>query len=640
MGKVAASTIYRFETIRTRFVASRVWSPLLVLLVVAPVLFVQLGAAKLWDIDEPRNAGCAREMLERNDYVTPLFNGELRTHKPILLYWEMMLAYRALGIHEFSARLPSVILGLGTCLLTWAIGRRLFSNRVGVLAGCALGTNIMFVMAARAATPDATLIFWMTASLAAFVYAVFPGSVTTGRSDAGDGVPQQPPAANIPLISRWQAIAAYSLMGAATLAKGPVGFVIPTAIAGLFFLVITRRERGRLAEGHGATSRWVKAVTRVRAGLGWFASVFHPLHLVRTTWRMRPLTALVCLSVVALPWYVWVGVRTDGEWLRGFFIEHNLERATRAMEGHRGSALWYYPAAILVGFFPWSLFALPIVLDLRLVLRHERHRRAATFLLSWVAVVVGAFSIAKTKLPSYVTPCYPALALLVAHLLVRWSRRESPISVRWMKLAYACSIIVGVGMLIALPLLAARFLPGNGILGAMGILPMVAGAAGWWMVSRHRPWLPRFHALSAVLIIAVAFGWGVVRVSRQQTYDRLLRRFPDDERTPVVALGCLEPSWVFYSGRVIPEVGFPVSGVASADIDWKPGGWYRNMPPVDRYWERHPDAYVLMTEEGWHRLKCDAQSHQIVARARRFLKPGTVLLVRRSRLSGAVTSTR
>ncbi len=637
MGKVAASAIYRFETILTRFVARRAWSPLLVLLVVAPVLFVQLGAAKLWDIDEPRNAGCAREMLQRQDYVTPVFNGELRTHKPILLYWEMMLAYRTWGIHEFSARFPSALLGLATCLLTWAIGRRLFSNRVGVLAGGALGTNIMFVMAARAATPDATLIFWMTAALAAYVYAVFPDSGTTGR--AGDGVPKQPPAANIPLISWWQAIAAYSLMGMATLAKGPVGFVIPTAIAGLFFLVITRRGGRPLVDRSDATSRRAQPLAVVRAGLGWLASVFHPLHIARTAWRMRPLTALVCLSFVALPWYVWVGVRTDGEWLRGFFIEHNLERATRAMEGHRGSALWYYPAAILVGFFPWSLFALPVALDLRLVLRDERHRRAATFLLSWVAVVVGAFSIAKTKLPSYVTPCYPALALLVAHFLVRWSRRESPISVKWMKLAYACSIVVGLGMLIALPLLAVRFLPGNSVLGAMGILPMLAGAAGWWMVTRRRLWLPRFHTVAAVLIMALAFGWGVVRVSRQQTYDRLLSRFPDDERTPVVALGCLEPSWVFYSGRVIPEVGFPVSAAASADTDWRPGGWYRTVPPVDRYWERHPDAYVLMTEEGWRRLKCNTQTHQIVARTRRFLKPGTVLLVRRSRLTGGVTST-
>ncbi len=640
MGKVAASAIYRFETILTRFVARRAWGPLLVLLVAAPVLFVQLGAAKLWDIDEPRNAGCAREMLQRQDYVTPVFNGELRTHKPILLYWEMMLAYRAWGIDEFSARFPSALLGLATCLLTWAIGRRLFSNRVGVLAGCALATNIMFVMAARAATPDATLIFWMTAALAAYVYAVFPGGGAASRAEDGAGVPKQPAAAKLPLISRWQAIAVYSLMGMATLAKGPVGFVIPTAIAGLFFLVVTRRV-GRLpTDERDETSPKFRAVADVRSGLGWLASVFHPLHIARTAWRMRPLTALVCLSFVALPWYVWVGVRTDGEWLRGFFIEHNLERATRAMEGHRGSALWYYPAAILVGFFPWSLFALPVALDLRWVVRDQRRRRAATFLLSWVAVVVGAFSMAKTKLPSYVTPCYPALALLVAHFLVRWSRRESPISARWMKLAYACSIVVGLGMLIALPLVAARFLPGNGVLGVLGLPPLLAGGAGWWMVTRRRSWLPWFHTVAAVFIMALAFGWGVVRVSRQQSYDRLLSRFPDDERTPVVALGCLEPSWVFYSGRVIPEVGFPISGAGSADTAWKPGGWYRTVPPVDRYWERHPDAYVLMTEEGWRRLKCHTRTHQIVARARRFLKPGTVLLVRRSKLPDAVTSNR
>ena len=54
------------------------------------VLFTHLGGARLWDRDEPRNAGCAVEMLARADWVTPVFDGELRTHKPILLYWFIM----------------------------------------------------------------------------------------------------------------------------------------------------------------------------------------------------------------------------------------------------------------------------------------------------------------------------------------------------------------------------------------------------------------------------------------------------------------------------------------------------------------------------------------------------------------------
>jgi 4-amino-4-deoxy-L-arabinose transferase-like glycosyltransferase len=79
----------------------------LVTAVAAFVMLTNLGGPRLWDRDEPRNAGCAREMLTRNDWVVPTFDGELRTHKPVLLYWCIMTSYLSLGVNEFAARLPS-----------------------------------------------------------------------------------------------------------------------------------------------------------------------------------------------------------------------------------------------------------------------------------------------------------------------------------------------------------------------------------------------------------------------------------------------------------------------------------------------------------------------------------------------------
>ena len=131
----------------------------------AIVFFFNLGGPKLWDRDEPRNAGCAREMLERHDWVTPYFNGELRDHKPVLLYWFMMSAYAVFGINEFSARFWSALLGVGTVLMTFDLGRRWFGLRAGFWAGMMLSTCMMFPVAARAATPDSVLIFFATAAL-------------------------------------------------------------------------------------------------------------------------------------------------------------------------------------------------------------------------------------------------------------------------------------------------------------------------------------------------------------------------------------------------------------------------------------------------------------------------------------------
>src|SRR3954468_20902218 len=80
----------------------------------ALTFFTNLGVPALWDRDEPRNAGCAREMLARGDWGVPMFNGELRTPKPVLLYWLMMPAYAAFGDPEFAARFWSAALGVGT----------------------------------------------------------------------------------------------------------------------------------------------------------------------------------------------------------------------------------------------------------------------------------------------------------------------------------------------------------------------------------------------------------------------------------------------------------------------------------------------------------------------------------------------
>ena len=100
---------------------------LLLIVVSATVFLTNLGGPPLMDRDEPRNAGCAAEMAARGDWVVPWFNDELREHKPVLLYWLMMSAYAVFGVNEFAARFWSAALAVGTVLMTYHIGRRLFN---------------------------------------------------------------------------------------------------------------------------------------------------------------------------------------------------------------------------------------------------------------------------------------------------------------------------------------------------------------------------------------------------------------------------------------------------------------------------------------------------------------------------------
>ena len=124
---------------------------LLIIFVSGIVFFSNLGEAKLWDRDEPRNAGCAKEMMDRGNWVTPIFNDELRDAKPVLLYWFIISAYKVFGITEFAARFWSAVAALGTVGCTYFIGQRLFDRRAGVLSAIVLASSLMFGVAARAA---------------------------------------------------------------------------------------------------------------------------------------------------------------------------------------------------------------------------------------------------------------------------------------------------------------------------------------------------------------------------------------------------------------------------------------------------------------------------------------------------------
>src|SRR5207244_9521734 len=147
------------ESWRTNVLWSQLRQIALITAIAAFVMLTNLGGPRLWDRDEPRNAGCAREMLARSDWVVPTFDGELRTHKPVLLYWCIMASYLVLGVSEFAARLPSALCAIGSVICTYRMGRRLFGPQAGVWSAIALATSLMFVIAGRAATPDSLLTF-------------------------------------------------------------------------------------------------------------------------------------------------------------------------------------------------------------------------------------------------------------------------------------------------------------------------------------------------------------------------------------------------------------------------------------------------------------------------------------------------
>lgn len=602
----------------------------LVALVAAIVMFTNLSGPRLWDIDEPRNAGCAREMWLRGDWIVPTFNAELRTHKPVLLYWCMMAAYTVLGVGELAARLPSAMAAIGTCVCTYLMGRRLFGPRAGVWAGVALATSLMFAVAGRAATPDSLLIFSTTLALTIYVCGTFRARHETTPLDSPPQL--QSPGHYFP--QHWPTAAAmYAAMGLAVLAKGPVGLVLPTAVIGMFLLIV-RRSRSGYPER-------LSPASLTRAVLG----PFEPLHFLATCWSMRPLTAIFAAAAVAVPWYWAVHLATDGAFTQGFLFEHNLERATSTMEGHSGNVL-FYPGAILLGFFPWSVFALPLLIDLVLQLRRRENFNPAYVLAAcWVGVYVVLFSLARTKLPSYVTPCYPALALLVGCYVDRWSREATAVAGRWLPISFGCLALVGAGLTVALPQVAQRYLPGEEWLGLIGLTPLVGGiaCAGLVVVRNYREAAAAFGATS-VAFTTMFLAVGTERADKHQHNHVLLETISAHAADPRVAsYRILEPSWVFYGGRPVLELprrkDQPPNLSPRTEAE---AAWLSHFSPPDQvaqYFASHSRGFVITTADQYQRLLSHLPPDVVVlAETQRFLKDDRLVLLGRrgeaARLAG------
>lgn len=491
----------------------------LLLAVTAALTLPNLGAGALWDVDEGVNAGCTREMLEAGTWVVPTFNGELRTAKPVMLYWIQRASFLAFGVSEWAARLPAAVLSMGTVLLVYELGRRMFGAATGVLAGVALASAVEFCKLAHAATPDAPLVFFTVLTLTLF----WVGHENGGRTWFG-------PAA--------------AASGLAVLTKGPVGLALPGLVVLTYFA--WNRELRRLLD-------------------------------------RRLVGGILVWVLVAVPWYALVISETRGAYL-AFFKDENANRFLNPMEGHRGPVV-YYLGAVLAFFAPWSVFLGGAVWYAVKGARQSppaaagglpTETRAYRFLLCWAGCYLVFFSLAATKLPNYIAPLYPALAVLTARMLVRW--REGAIApARWVMPAAVggvavVGVVVGVGLLVVggvvpVPAKGLRVLPALAPWAGLGLI-LVAGAAamGWFLRVGNRPAVVRAVATAAVLFVGLTAAFPATAVDAYKAPKGLVAESGADQPDREVRLASLDytqPSVTFYAGRRVERL---FSAAAAAEF--------------------------------------------------------------------------
>jgi 4-amino-4-deoxy-L-arabinose transferase-like glycosyltransferase len=569
------------------------------------IFFVNLGAVRLWDIDEAIFSQAAAEMYQRGDYVVPYFNDQLFPDKPGLMYWTMISAYKMFGVNEFAARFWSAVFGMGSVLLTYQLGRRLFSASVGFWAGLALATNLNFGIIARAATPDSLLTFFSTLALLIFVC----GALRRGSSVISDDGSPVPDLAE----PSWGTYAlTYAAMGAGVLVKGPVGVVLPTAVIGLFLL--TTRGPNTLAQlpadpPRGGRWAWLRRL------LDAMVRTFAPAHFVRTVWRMRPLTAVAAVLLVAGPWYVWVGLRTDWQWPAQFFGVHNFGRFLSAMDNH-GGPIFYYLLVIPALFFPWSIVLGASLRELILsATRASRYRAGAILVACWLIVELGFFSLASTKLPNYIIPCYPALALMTALFVDRWFSKPASVPRAWLWVTFGILAVAGLGIVVGMPVAARVLAEPNWALGLAGLVPLVGALVGLWFVGRWQ--LSRAAIALGVTAAALSLflsGVTVLEADRFHNTQQFVDAIAEQSAGPaqVASFRYFRPSMVFYGHR-------PISKLAVAE-------------DVPEFFRTHPqDAFLYTLDEQMPKLsKLLPADVTVLETHRPLFKRGKILLLGRA----------
>jgi len=267
---------------------------LIILALATATIFANIGGLDVYALDEAKNAEAAREMFISGDYVTPFYNGELRTDKPPLHYYFMSIGYSLFGVNAFGARSMNALFGILTVLITFLFAKKQFNEKVAIYSSLVLITSLHFNMQMHMSVPDPYLIFFLTWAFFSFYEAYLENNW-------------------------WQKLFFYFAIGCGLLLKGPVAVGL-TGLTALIFLIVNK-------------------------DLKW-----------KTIWRLQPFGGLLLTFAVAIPWYWAVHQATDGLWTEEFFFKHNFSRYSDAMEGHNGIFLLTFGYAFLLGMLSFLAF--------------------------------------------------------------------------------------------------------------------------------------------------------------------------------------------------------------------------------------------------------------------------------------------
>jgi 4-amino-4-deoxy-L-arabinose transferase-like glycosyltransferase len=458
----------------------------------------------LWDRDEPRFSQATVEMIKSGNYLYPTFNGSLRPDKPIMIYWIMSLAVRLCGENEIGFRFVAALSIALAMLGTYWIGRRVLNPRAAFWSAVVLACTPLAAFEGTMATTDAFLLLIFVVTMATLIHS-FQGSFS------------------------WKHALVFGLLcSAALLTKGPVGIGIPI--------------------------------------LGTLGTCWLGRGEIEPNWKSQGLVKLAVAAVLGIAIFVAWGIPANnatvsklypkGEYLELGMGHHVVERASRPLEHHGGSFLLmlpFYIPVVIAGFLPWTLF-LPASLT-----RAKRGEcggiigRALIF--GWSVPTFILMTIVATKMPHYILPIWPALALSVgATIDAAQSGTLTDIDRSRITLGGWISMLLAIGVGVAIIALPQRY-PAE-LLKTPGLLcgAAIVGISATALVLLHRGKIvtaATFFPIAAVFVSVLVSLTILPAIEQYKLTPRMAReietKVPHD--VPVVTSRFDEPSMILYLRR-------------------------------------------------------------------------------------------
>jgi 4-amino-4-deoxy-L-arabinose transferase-like glycosyltransferase len=449
------------------------------------------------DRDESRFAQATKQMIENRDYVDIRFQNEVRYKKPVGIYWlqaGVVTTARALGMTRalttiWLYRVPSLAGAIGAVLLTYWTALAFVSRRAALLAGLMMASSILLAVEARFATTDAMLLATVVAAMGALARVYLPEQ--RARLDARS-------AWMLPAIF-WTALAIGVLL------KGPL-IIMVVGLAALVLAVADRR------------ANWLLA--------------------------LKPLIGVLWFAALVLPWFVAIVGRADDAFFSESVGRDLIPKLYSNQESHGAPPgtyfvlfwLMFFPGAMLAGLAMPAVFA-------------ARREPGAKFLLAWLVPSWLILEVVVTKLPQYVLPLFPAIAILIAGIIeARMLSRNRWLTpgVAWWFIFPLLLGIAGVACLIAighqLGLVAWAFAGGA----------VVVGLIAWRLYDVDGAEQSLLRGVAASILLGFAL-FGVIVPELEPlfpspTLARILRDSGCPRPVVAAAVGYHEPSLVFLAG--------------------------------------------------------------------------------------------